>query len=1192
MKEMRLTKLLVPERDGLTTPRPRLEAISDRVVGLPLTVLTAGGGFGKSTLLAAWAAALTGRARIAWLSVESEDGAPTALLEAIVAAVHRAIPHLARTRRPASDPFAGDLRRHVHALCNELYAHTEDRDEHAIIIIDDAHLAAAEGDGAVAVLAELLLSLPPRVHVVLASRTPLTFSPIAKLRAQGRVLELGETDLRFTIEEAAPLAGGVERAKELVELTEGWPIALGLTARLAVDPQAALARGAASRQAIFDFLAEEVLRKAPPGAQDEIFALAIPKTLDEATAAYLLDRSDALSVIERIAERGLYLTRIDGATWRFHQLFAEFLRERFRHDAPERERALRCKYASYLRETGDTMEALSQLIEAGDFLEIVAYVQEALVTIRFTDRYKKLLDLLANVPAAIKQRHPMLYRLYASALARSGAFERAAEELELAFGAAMSNGDVATACAAKIELGLGANGFRFQGHGSFAKSEAHFREALELAQRPQLSEKPGYRKQAHSFLGMALAQQFRYPEAMPHLQAAVELEYLSDRHVNLTVLGLSLAQSWMGDWRGALEHAQIAEELFRAGGGGFYLGQALAMQARCHLALREDFSRAAALADAAISALKAEQDHEELAGAYVTKGRCAIAVVPPDLAAAEAAASEAAQWLESAPNPVIRYEVALLRGESAIIAGREPDAVQHLQEASAIAQSLADPRRLALCDLNSAIADLVFGRGAEAQAGLDAAARAFAELGDAYHALIARAAAMACLARQGALHAADLLGMLDAIESSRCRYALASASRSATALLAWALRHGVAVERAEHLLGPYAGGPLDEIAAVAHDGSLAAPGRVGAARTLARAAPADQRPLLRTLAGDADPLVRATAAALLDVLADGAVAPIRVDVVGELRVHVGETVLSERDERWTRKRSADLLRLLAIEGPQTKAAVIETLWPQSDSGAETTLRVTLHFLRRALEPGVDGAGNYIEYDGAILRLRAQTFGGTDAATADAGLKRALFALAKGERTATAAAALAAAIDVFSRSPREADAAEWLRGHVRYWRERCVEAWRARAELEIRAGETKTAQRTLETAVAFAPLDETTICALLDLHIERAELEAARAVFAAYKRKLHEELELSPGDDALERYSEILSASSLPARRELSQRELEVLGLIARGLSNKEIAGRLCLSPWTVNNHVAKILRKLRVENRAAAVAMAGGLVDG
>ena len=63
------------------------------------------------------------------------------------------------------------------------------------------------------------------------------------------------------------------------------------------------------------------------------------------------------------------------------------------------------------------------------------------------------------------------------------------------------------------------------------------------------------------------------------------------------------------------------------------------------------------------------------------------------------------------------------------------------------------------------------------------------------------------------------------------------------------------------------------------------------------------------------------------------------------------------------------------------------------------------------------------------------------------------------------------------------------------------------------------------------------------------------------------------------------------RAELSDRELEVLKLIANGQDNAQIAAELVISPKTVKNHISNILMKLQIQNRiqAAVYAVRSGI---
>jgi ATP/maltotriose-dependent transcriptional regulator MalT len=121
----------------------------------------------------------------------------------------------------------------------------------------------------------------------------------------------------------------------------------------------------------------------------------------------------------------------------------------------------------------------------------------------------------------------------------------------------------------------------------------------------------------------------------------------------------------------------------------------------------------------------------------------------------------------------------------------------------------------------------------------------------------------------------------------------------------------------------------------------------------------------------------------------------------------------------------------------------------------------------------------------------------------------------------------------------------------------------------------------------------TLKAQAQLELSRGGRGSAKRAYSLFEQAMHqaEQLELSREVAWLHEHLQQLPKRSsqvqsrvLPAG--LSEREVEVLGLVAKGASNRQIAEDLVLSERTVSNHLFHIFNKLDVDNRAAATAFA------
>jgi DNA-binding CsgD family transcriptional regulator len=157
----------------------------------------------------------------------------------------------------------------------------------------------------------------------------------------------------------------------------------------------------------------------------------------------------------------------------------------------------------------------------------------------------------------------------------------------------------------------------------------------------------------------------------------------------------------------------------------------------------------------------------------------------------------------------------------------------------------------------------------------------------------------------------------------------------------------------------------------------------------------------------------------------------------------------------------------------------------------------------------------------------------------------------------------------------------------------LHAHRRLGEIETASGRTAEAAAHLDRALVLAdacaaPFERAqTLLALADLHATTGRTDGARAILDEIRSiciPLNAALTLARTDALAERLTSATSAGDRPAG--LSVRELEVLRLVAEGLTDAEVADKLSISPRTVGQHLRSVYNKLDVPSRASATRFA------
>ncbi|HEX5619851.1 MAG TPA: LuxR C-terminal-related transcriptional regulator [Solirubrobacteraceae bacterium] len=333
-----------------TMRRERLLRRLGESAHVPVTLVIAPAGYGKTTLLVHW---LQGDARpLTWLTIDRADDDPEQLIASLALALGE----------PA------DL-----TLAALAYA-VECREQPFVLTLDDVHhLQSAE---ALAVVDAIADAVPPGSQVVLAGRCEPELR-IGRLRAQGRLIELRAPDLVMTRREAAKMLSlaGLELpladVQVLLERTEGWPAGLyiaALSLRGRTDLHGAVERFGGDDRMLADYLRDELFDGLDAERRRFLERTSVLDELSGPLCDAVLRRTASGVALRSMARSNLLVVPLDHAdtSYRYHGLLAAMLRTELRRTDPACEAELHRRASCWYAAAGDADRAIEHAIAGVD----------------------------------------------------------------------------------------------------------------------------------------------------------------------------------------------------------------------------------------------------------------------------------------------------------------------------------------------------------------------------------------------------------------------------------------------------------------------------------------------------------------------------------------------------------------------------------------------------------------------------------------------------------------------------------------------------------------------------------------------------------------------------------------------------------------------------------------------------------
>jgi LuxR family transcriptional regulator, maltose regulon positive regulatory protein len=360
------TRRIRPQRVPVVERRRLLHVLAAGAE-VPIVVISAPAGYGKSILAAQWSAQCARPAAV--LSLDGGDNDPIVLLDYLVEALDSLAPIAPELLEELSSPDPNINEVVLPGLAEEL-----ERVSPIELILDN--IQEVSEPGSLEVLTLLLEQMPPGSQLMLLTRADPEL-PLASHRVSGDLLELRADQLAFDFDETRSLSvrrgiGLAEPSLKVIhERTEGWAagIALAVAAaeELAPGEDPCPVRG--TQRGISDYLIEAVLERATEPQQAFLLATSVLHRMTAPLCDTVLGMTGASKLLGELERSNSFLIPLDDhrGWYRYHHLFREFLRSELDRRHPGLAAMYLARAAEWHEREGcDSSEAFRCAHECGD----------------------------------------------------------------------------------------------------------------------------------------------------------------------------------------------------------------------------------------------------------------------------------------------------------------------------------------------------------------------------------------------------------------------------------------------------------------------------------------------------------------------------------------------------------------------------------------------------------------------------------------------------------------------------------------------------------------------------------------------------------------------------------------------------------------------------------------------------------